>query len=504
MNKIFKNSLFNVLRVVLLTPIAFILPPYTISKIGVSGYGLFALISVVNQYTNFINLGLSTSLVRFIAKAEVKKDYTAISEYLATSLVIYLLLSIAFGVIIFLFRYFIVIKILNINENIEVAVFLISVAVVTIVINMISGLFNSIMVGLQRIDITNIIIFFNSIFSAILVFIVLESGYGIKGLAIRTLILSFISLIVNIIIIKYLIPIKINPFLFRKARFQEMFSYSINLQLSTLIYGWIEPVSKILISNLFSVSYVAYYEIAIKFIKRITILIRQSIDPIFPAASELYEKYGLDKIEKLRKFTSKYLFIIITTLFVVLVITIPDFIHLWLGAEMQIVSPTILILLVGISMSLLATPSWALLNGTGHSRETLFVQIQTVIINVIGIIIFSKLFGFFGFCIGYSLSEIYGFFAIQYYYRKRFGQKLKMYEFFKNKKVILWNIIFFIFGFSFIKIFTINNFLFLGIFLLVFIILYLLVIWKTKMISRKDIKLLFGARTYNKVFVRNK
>ena len=155
-------------------------------------------------------------------------------------------------------------------------------------------------------------------------------------------------------------------------------------------------------------------------------------------------------------------------------------------------------------MSLLATPSWALLNGTGHSRETLFVQIQTVIINVIGIIIFSKLFGFFGFCIGYSLSEIYGFFAIQYYYRKRFGQKLKMYEFFKNKKVILWNIIFFIFGFSFIKIFTINNFLFLGIFLLVFIILYLLVIWKTKMISIKFIKLLFGARTYNKVFVRNK
>ena len=502
MNKIFKNSLFNVITAVILTPIAFILPPYTIAKIGLAGYGIFALTNIVNRYATFINLGFGTSLIRFVAKSDVTKDYQAISEYFITSLITYLFLSITIGSLIFLSRYYIVINILNIKEDIDIAVFLVTVSLITITFNMTNGLLNSIIVGLQRMDITNIILFTNSVLSAFFVFVVLESGFGLKGLAVKTLILSVITLLVNIIVTKSLIPLKINPLLFSRTRFKEMFSYSVNLQLTSILTSWIDPINKILISHFFSVSFVAYYEVAIKFIERITILIRQSINPIFPASAELFEKSGIAKIEKLREITSKYLFIIVITLFVGLLIIVPDFVILWLGPDMRIVSPTILLFLVGTCISLLATSPWALLNGLGFSKETLLVQIQIVIVNVIGIIVLSISFGFYGFCIAYSLSMIYGFFATHYYYKKKMGIKQNVYKVFHNKKVIITNIIFFIVTFTYVKFFPLHNYMLLFTFIGIYGLIYSFIIWKFKIVTKTDLELLLGKNIYNRL-IRN-
>ena len=113
MDKIFKNSVFNIIRVVVVTPIFFILVPYTISKIGTEGYGIWALIGIIGSYQSFVNFGFTTGLIRFVAKSEVVKNYDAISEYLATSMMIYLSLSSIIILIIILFKNFIVIKIIR-------------------------------------------------------------------------------------------------------------------------------------------------------------------------------------------------------------------------------------------------------------------------------------------------------------------------------------------------------------------------------------------------------
>ena len=106
MNKIFKNSVFNIIRVVVVTPIFFILVPYTISKIGTEGYGIWALVGIIGSYQSFVNFGLTTSLIRYVSKAEVVKDYDAISEYLATSTMIYLFLSSIIILLIIAFKNF--------------------------------------------------------------------------------------------------------------------------------------------------------------------------------------------------------------------------------------------------------------------------------------------------------------------------------------------------------------------------------------------------------------
>lgn len=502
MNKIFKNSLFNIIRVIVVIPIFFILVPYTISKIGIEKYGIWALVGIIGSYQSFVNFGLTTALIRFVSKAEAVKDYDAISEYLATSAMIYLFISSIVVLLIITFKSFIVVKILGIKTNLDIAYFLVIFAALSSLINMISGLFKSIIDGVQRMDISNGILTVQVILSAIGTFIFLESGYGLKGLAINLFICSFLSLLANMYFSKLILTYKINPLLFKASRFKEMFSYSINLQLSNLIRMWVEPLNKILISHFFSLSYVGYYEIALRFNNRVTSLIRSALSPIFPAAAEIYQKEGVKKIEKLRIKSSRYLFIFLTAIYVIIVILIPDFVKLWLAPDLQIVAPMIIIFMVGLYISLLATPAYVILNGTGYSKETLFVQIQSVVVNIAGILVFWKLFGFYGFCTAFSVSMIYSFWASQYYYQKRFGKEFKVFKVFIDKKIIISNIIFLAIGIIFINTFNLDNYFKIAILGLVFFILNLIVIWKLRIITGEDIEILLGSKGYNRILAK--
>ena len=499
MNKIFKNSVFNIIRGVIVTPIYFILVPYIISKIGTEKYGIWALIGTIGSYQTFVNFGLTTSLVRFTAKAKALKDYNAVSEYLATSLDIFFILSTIVAIIIIIFRGFIVVNIFNIKVNIEVATLLIIFSAIASVINMISGLFKSIIDGVQRMDISSGILTVQVILSAIGTFIVLESGYGLTGMGVNLVLVSCFSLLANVIFSKLIVPYRINPLLFSISRLKEMFSYSINIQIGSLIRMWIEPLNKIIISHFFSISYVGYYEIALKFIQKITQLVKSALSPIFPAATELYQKYGVEKIEKLRIKSSKYLFSFTTIIYVVIIILVPDFVKLWLGPELQIVSTVIIIFMIGSYFSLLATSPFMILMGAGYAKDILFLRIQGMVVNIVGILIFIKLYDFYGFCIGFSLSMVYSFLASHYYYKKRFNKELKVYKIFADTKVIISSLIFFAIGFIFANLLNLNNYIIILLLGLILFIFYFGAIWKLRIITRTDIELLLGSKSYSRI-----
>ena len=206
----------------------------------------------------------------------------------------------------------------------------------------------------------------------------------------------------------------------------------------------------------------------------------------------------MTKIEALRKYVSKYLLILTLALFVGIIIIIEDFVVLWLGIEFQIVARIIIIFAIGMCISMLSTPAWSLLNGLGHAKETLYVEIQTVALNIVGVILFGKFFGFYGFCIGFSISMIYEFLIVHIYYKKTLNLKINVFTDFLNIKVIILNLIFLGISFTFVSFFKLNSYTSLGLFIFVYIIIYSFILFKARVITTKDLKLLLGENIYNK------
>jgi len=495
LNKIFKNSFYNILQAIIVTPIFFILVPYNISKIGAEGYGLFALVGVISSYQVFVEMGLTTTIIRFVAKANVNKDIKAIGEYLSTALLIFLLISILALTLIFTSANFLATRILGIKMQIELAIFLIKISALTGIVNLISGLFKSILDGLQRMDISNAILTIQILLSALGTFYALESNYGIKGLIINGLIVSLLSLFANILFSKKLINYKINILRFNKNRFKEMFKYGVNLQLSSLIYFWTEPLNKIIISHFLGINFVGYYDIALKFSSRITNLVRSFLSSLFPASSEIFEKSGFDGIEILRNKSMKYIFPLVTFIYLIGLICTPSFVNLWLGNSYDIVSTAIIILLIGSILSILATPTYVLLLGAGYSNDTLKIQFQSILINVPTVILGALLFGFYGFCLGYSISMIYGFLATHIYYKKRFDSKLNVFKIFVNIKIFSFCFIILTTGILAIHYLPMSTWTNFSVFAITFFVFGIIALWKFKILTEKDISNLFGVNS---------
>lgn len=435
MNRIVKNSLFNVLRVVVLIPLFFVLIPYTISKIGLEGYGLWALTGTITSYEFFVDFGLTTALIRFVAREIARNDSRAISEYAATAIVVFFSVLTVMVACVVLLREFIVVHILGIHSGLDLAQFLVVVAAAASFINMMSGIFKSMIDGAQRMDVSNSILVFEVVLSACGTFFFLNGGFGLKGLGYNLLIVSIISLIANIGFSKKVLPhYVLNPLLFSKQRFKEMFSYSVNLQLTSLTRFWIEPLNKLLIARFLSLAYVGYYEIGSRFNTRISAMIHSSLTPIFPATAEIFETHGIEKVELLRVKSLKYIFGISTFLYGTVFIAAPGFVALWLGGDMKVVSRVIQILSVGSYVVSLNIPAYTILNGLGYAQDTLKIEVQRSIVHAISIVALVWVFGFFGFCAAFTVSIFYNYYITNHYYKKRVGHAIHLFEYLSNWK----------------------------------------------------------------------
>jgi O-antigen/teichoic acid export membrane protein len=271
-----------------------------------------------------------------------------------------------------------------------------------------------------------------------------------------------------------------------------MFSYSINLQLSSLLFFWIEPLNKIIISNYFSVAYVGYYDIALKFNSRITSLVRSGLSSMFPAAAEKFEKTGGTGIENLRRTSLKYLFPLLTVIYIVGIFITPPFIDLWLGPQYHVVTIAICIFLMGSYFSILATPSYVLLLGSGFSGDTLRIQWQSMLVNVVVIVVFTWLSGFYGFCAGYSCSMLYGFFITHIIYQKRFDVIPGAFRVFINPRLLISALAIMATGVAFLTFVQVVSWILLVGMIAVMVLIAFLSIWKLQIITGKDIGNLFG------------
>jgi len=487
MGKVLKNSVSSIVRVILVTPIFFILIPYTISKIGTEGYGVWALTGIISSYQSFVNMGLTGALIRYVAISNVNQDKSALSEYLGTSFWAYFLLSVVVGIVIFIFQDFIITRILNIKIDITTSRILLISTFIASAINMISGLFKSTIDGLQRMDVSNLILLLQVVISAVGTFVFLEIGYGLLGLAYNLVITSILSLLGNVYSAKVISGFNFRGFVFKISRLKEMFSYSVNLQLGSIVRAGIEPMNKVLLSHFFSMEHVAYYDIAWKFSVKLGGLVNAALTPILPASTEIYEKHGVEKLELFRKKVSVYILSFITPLYVIILVVLSAFVALWIGYSNNEIVISIVIFLIASFISSITIPGYFILNGSGFANDTFKVQLFGTVCNVIVIFLGIKLIGFYGFAIGFFVAQVLNFFMTYKFYSNRILNEKGVYKVFRFPRLLLSNLAIAILGFIIVNVFMVDTYWELVLVASLLLVVYLALLRHAKVISAEDI-----------------
>ncbi|WP_321426767.1 oligosaccharide flippase family protein [uncultured Bacteroides sp.] len=482
------NSLSGVIQLVITAVLTFLCIPIFINKLGTELYGVFAIISVIGNLNIFANLGLNSALIKYVS--EQGKCSKSENDIFA-SLVIICSIIIPLTILAFIFREFILIKILSIPlKYYAQSEILYITLLVSNMLLLIGQIFTAVLDSMQKIYFTNFaqliysIIYWGGIIAAVLMGHHLDwVGYAILAAA-----LCWFFLILIFFIKKWGAIAVTNLKETFKPAAKKQLTFGIKVYFSGFISFFNEPLFKILISHFLGFNVVAYFEIGLKIRLQLTGLFSKLLQPLYPYLSSLKDKQFIASL--IKDLTSK-IFLLILPVCALLIITCKDIVTLWLRDDITNYSIFIIGLVIPyLVFSPLTLPIYIFLLAKGYPEKTIIFQTLSVIVNILTFYLLFSLIGMYTVILSNALSYLASYILGLYYQNKFLNIK---YEFKIRYILCITCVILMLIAVDLTSL-TFNKEMIRILYII--IISIPLIIWfykKLKLVNQEDLKRYFGS-----------
>ncbi|MCX5701467.1 MAG: oligosaccharide flippase family protein [Candidatus Omnitrophica bacterium] len=373
------NAVMSVVQTVVISGVLFILYRFFLKTIGVEQLGIWSLVLATTSITQIANLGLSGSVVKFVAKYVARGEEENVCSVIQTAAIS---VSVFIGIIL-LFGYPVmkwILKNIIPLESIRLAIEILPFAIFSLWITMIVGVFHSGFDGYQRIYIRNLLLMSGAIFYLVLCFIFVPL-YGLIGLAYAQIIQNVIILFSTWILLKRYLPmLPFIPYKWDKNLFREMISYGINFQMISVTVMFYDPITKALLSKFGGLSMVGYYEMANKMIIQLRALIVSANQVLVPAIADLKEKIP-EKIQSVYLTSYQLLFYLAVPLYSLIIVSIPIISKLWIGRYESVFVDFGTLLTIGWFLNVLNAPAYFANLGIGELRWNVISHVTIGVLN---------------------------------------------------------------------------------------------------------------------------
>lgn len=182
-DRILRNIFSNGASYLVTAVVGFTLSPVVVHSLGNTGYGLWTLVLSLTGYFGLLDLGIRSSVGRFVARHIALKDHLSVNRTLNTAFAILacggaLALLATLAMALFFFDSFKVEPQYQVSGRIALAITGLNMACVLPL-----GIFTSLLVALERYDVLGGITIVGELTRAVLVLASLKAGYGLVTLA---------------------------------------------------------------------------------------------------------------------------------------------------------------------------------------------------------------------------------------------------------------------------------------------------------------------------------
>ena len=388
--QIINNSIFSFVQIFVVTICAFFLYKYIIQTIGLEKLGLWSLILSVTSLASIGNFGFTGSLVKFSAELSIKEEYKKINAILNSSIIGVSLILAILLVIIFLFGYHFIGYLVD-EKWISTSQDLLFYALISLFINIIAGLYFSILEGLNMAYFKSI-----SFMSATIIYMVIAiifiNKYDIIGLAYAQVLQALVFLILGILFSKIKVQeFSVFYFKWHKDLMKKVFNYGISFQAIGLTKMLYDPITKAVLSKYGSLDFVAIFEMASKLVIQVRSISAAIIQNVVPKIVKLNTTFGTEKLLDAYKIINNInLLLIFSSL--VLLIPFSNVISIFLLGKSDSNFIIVLIsLCLGWIINSLNIPSYMINLGTGKLKWNVISHLVIGILNLV----FCVLIGYF-------------------------------------------------------------------------------------------------------------
>ncbi len=389
------------------------LSPFILHHLGDTAFGVWVLIFSVTGYYGLFDLGIRSSVVRYVSKFTATEEDEELAKIVNTSLFSYGCIGLASMVLT-------LVLCLNVEhvfpkippDMIPTARWLLLMVGGSIALGFPLGIFGGFLEGLQRFYILNWTNVVATLLRTALIVVVLNRGYGLLMVAFITIFLPMIASIVRAIIALHLRPFPLAAKYVDRATFRRIVNYSSSTFL-IMVAGRLKfKTDEIVIGTMLSAAAVTYFNIGNRIVDYAGQVVTTLAQVFVPMSSQSEAKGDMNRLRKIFVVGNRVCAFIIFPICATLLILGRSVIEVWVGKKYVATSyPVLVIMIIACTLWWSQSASGRVLFGMSKhgtwAKITLIEGVSNLILSIILVRPFGIIGDAFGTAIPLACSTIF-------------------------------------------------------------------------------------------------
>jgi len=331
---ILRNVFSNWASYLVTALVGFFLAPFIVHSLGNTGYGLWTLVISLTGYFGMLDLGIRSSVGRFVARHLALNEEEKVNRIISTSFTILA----AGGMLALLSTVVIVAYFFGVFKVEPQSVFAGKTALLILGLNigcvLPLGVFSAVLVGMERFDVISATTILGELLRAVLVVVFLKLGYGLVTLALVTLFIGAAEYTVMALFVRSLYrPLKLAWRFVDLSTLKELSGFGIFRFIWIVSNQLVFYSDSVVIGIYLGASAITHFAIAGSLINYGRNLISLLTDTFYPAATRMDAKKDLAGLQQLLILGTRISLLISLPLCLGFLFLGKQFITIWMGKE---------------------------------------------------------------------------------------------------------------------------------------------------------------------------
>jgi len=381
--------------------IGLVVLPFNVAHLGAAAYGLWMLTTSITAYFSVLDLGYSSSLVKFVAQYRAKHDTRALNEILSTTFYLFTVFAVVMYVAALVIAAFLD-RVLHIPpDQVHVARVVLLVTSANVAIGTAFTVFGAVINGFQRYDINNITGTISGVVAALVNVAVLWMGYGLIPLVIATTTVRVLTYwVYRANAYRVFRGLDLRPRLFRRERLREVTSLSLFMMLIDWANKFNYSIDAIVIGIMLGTTAVAVWSVGQRLAEVTQRLTNQLNDILFPNIVDHAESSRLDRLQSILLIGTRMSLATVIPIGVPLMLMGDPLIRAWVGPDFHGSVIVVQLLALTVMVRIGIATAQTLLKAAGRHQLVAYTNITTGIVNLGVSIVLARHIGLAGVAIG--------------------------------------------------------------------------------------------------------
>lgn len=402
------NTLSNFLGQATLILLTFFSTPYITRKMGSVQYGVLSLLMIYLFSFSLLNLGMNTSLVKYLAELLPGTKYNEMQRYVSTALTVLVGIGLVAGVVIFVAATPLVHHVFQgTGRHTTDTILALRIASIAFVLQFLIQVVSAVPIAAQRFEVVNAVRVVSEVLRIGGTVAIVSVGGRLPAMLALVMFTSVFLCVAYAMAARRIVPqLSFRPG-FSRAHLYSLLRHSKYVAVTNVSNQVVGTADNVILGAFLPVANLAYYGIAYSLCQRFSAMVANVSSVVFPAASAFAASDRPDQVRELYVRGTKIA--AATSCFPALALCLfsRQFLLHWLGAEYADNGALVLSFLVlGFMVNACSMVAFQVLQGTSYVSTAARGSVVYMLISLVLFVAFIPKFGLRGASAGFFAGQL--------------------------------------------------------------------------------------------------